>query len=271
MAQMQIGGGTCSSASLTGTYSLTLSGRDVNSTLTFIKISEGIGTAAFDGLGHVTFTLTTNTNVSSGAPQTLSGTYNLQANCAGTLTLTSGDTASFSLESYDSGNGYLIAGEDGSFSFTGSGSKMPTTCTAALLSGAYAFNATGFPLTSGVVSGGNNVSGLLTFDGNSVIGANWNTAGAGTTPINSTATGTYTVTPSCVASATFIDSSRNRLKLRIEDSALPVSGPSLDIRGNPLLLKCGHGRLPGKHDAACHFGVRRGHLTATHARGLPPR
>src|SRR5580693_8345014 len=73
-AQTQIGGGICSSASLTGTYSLSLNGRDVGSSVTFSKISEGIGTATFDGLSKVTFTLTTNVNQSFGTPQTLSGT-----------------------------------------------------------------------------------------------------------------------------------------------------------------------------------------------------
>jgi len=241
MAQMQIGGGTCCSASLSGTYSLTLSGRDVNSTLTFIKISEGIGTAAFDGLGHVTFSLTTNTNVSSGVPQTLSGTYSLQANCAGALNITSGDTASFSLESYDGGASYLITGQDGNYSFTGSGSKTPASCTASLLSGAYSFNATGFPLTSGAISGGNNVSGLLTFDGNSVITANWYTAGAGTTPINSTATGTYTMTPSCSGSATFIDSSNNAWTLQL--AVTSTNGSNFVVSGaSPVLMFTGAGR-----------------------------
>ena len=98
MAQMQIGGGTCSSASLNGTYSATLTGRDVSSTLTFSKALEGIGTATFDGQSKVAFTLTNNTNQSSGMSQTWSGTYSLQANCTGTLTLTS------------RGNGELFSG-----------------------------------------------------------------------------------------------------------------------------------------------------------------
>src|ERR1700683_1409711 len=84
MAQIQIGGGTCSSASLNGTYSLTLSGRDVNSSVTFAKVLEGVGTATFDGQSKVTFNLTSNTNQSSGISQTWTGTYTLQANCVGT-------------------------------------------------------------------------------------------------------------------------------------------------------------------------------------------
>ena len=42
-AQPQIGGGTCSTASLSGTYSLTLSGRDVSSSLSFAKGAAGSG------------------------------------------------------------------------------------------------------------------------------------------------------------------------------------------------------------------------------------
>jgi uncharacterized protein (TIGR03437 family) len=231
VAQVQIGGGTCSSASLSGTYSLTLTGREVNSSITFIKLSEGIGTATFDGLGKVTFSLTNNTNVSSGVAQTLSGTYNLQANCAGALNITSGAGANFSVEAYNGGNSYLITGEDGNYSFMGSGSKIPASCTASLLSGAYAFNATGFPLTAGAVSGGNNVSGLLTFDGVSAINVNWYAAANGSTPVNSTGNGTYTMTSSCTASATFLDSSNNSWTLQFaltstNGSNFVVSGAS---------------------------------------------
>jgi hypothetical protein len=113
MAQTQIGGGTCSSASLKGIYSVALTGRDVSSTLTFSNVLQGIGTVTFDGQSNVAFSLTNNTNQSSGKAQTWSGTYTLQANCSGTLTLTIGDTASFSLESYNGGKDYLITGLDG--------------------------------------------------------------------------------------------------------------------------------------------------------------
>ena len=142
MAQPQIGGGTCSSASLSGNYSLSLNGRDVGSAVTFLNVIEGIGTATFDGQSNVTFSLTNNTNESTGRVQTYSGTYSLQANCIGGLTLTTGDTASFGLESYDQGKDFLLTGSDGTYSYTGSGSVLPATCSASLLSGVYAFNGT---------------------------------------------------------------------------------------------------------------------------------
>ena len=50
LAQPQIGGGSCNSATLNGIYSLTLAGRDVSSSASFSNVLEGIGTATFDGL-----------------------------------------------------------------------------------------------------------------------------------------------------------------------------------------------------------------------------
>jgi len=241
LAQTQIGGGTCSSASLTGTYSLTLSGRDVNSSQTLSKVLEGIGTAAFDGQSKVTFSLTTNTNQSSAVSQTWSGTYSLQANCAGVLNLATGDTASFSLESYDSGKSYLITGQDGTYTFTGSGSLLPTaTCGASLLTGSYSFNGSGFALTSGAVSGGNNVSGLLQFDGKNAVTANWSVATNGTSTVTN-ATGTYTITSSCLASATLTDSSGNAWTLQFVVTT--ANGSNFIVTGTtPLVMFTGSGR-----------------------------
>jgi len=88
---------TCSAATLSGTRSVVLTGRSLSSTGVFSKSYYGVGTATFDGAGKVTFNLTTDTNQAQSVAQTLSGTYNLPSNCAGTLTITSGNTASFTL------------------------------------------------------------------------------------------------------------------------------------------------------------------------------
>jgi hypothetical protein len=98
MAQMRIGGGTRSSSSLRGVYSLTLTGRDVNALLAFAKVLDGIGAATFDGQSKVTFSLTNNTNQASG-----------------TAAIGSGDTASFSLQSFNGGKNYIVTGRDGAF------------------------------------------------------------------------------------------------------------------------------------------------------------
>jgi hypothetical protein len=244
LAQTQIGGGICSSASLTGTYSLSLNGRDVGSSVTFSKISEGIGTATFDGLSKVTFTLTSNVNQSAGVAQTLTGTYSLQSNCEGLLNLTTGDTASFTLEAYNNPTGslarnFLIAGQDGVYSFTGSGGLLPTSCTASLLSGTYAFNGTGFALTSGAISGVNNISGLLQFNGTNGVTTTWYVSSNSTT--TDTTTGQFSVASGCTATASVTDPSGNTYALTFAITA--ANGSNFIVSGaGPSLMFTGSGR-----------------------------
>ncbi len=242
MAQMQIGGGTCSSSSLSGVYSLTLTGRDVNSSLTFAKVLDGVGTATFDGQSKVTFSLTNNTNQVSGTAATWSGTYSLQANCSGTLSLTGGETASLSLQSFNGGKNYIITGEDGTFVFTGSGGLLPTAvCSASLLNGSYTFNGSGFALTSGAVSGANNVSGALQFDGKSTVTATWYVASSGP-PTVTNATGTFTVAGSCAGAASVSDSSGNSYALQFVITA--GSGDNFVIAAaSPRVMFSGSARL----------------------------
>jgi hypothetical protein len=196
MAQPQIGGGTCSSSTLNGTYTSILTGRDLSSTVAFTSASQAIGTVTFDGLSKVTFTLTSNTNKLAGTAQTLAGTYSLQANCIGVLTITTGDNATFTLESYNSGKDYLMTGQDSVFTFTGNGSILPATCPTSLMTGTYSFNGSGYALSSGAIVGVYNVVGIVQFGAlNSVsIIAN-----------NNTQTGTYTLTTGCLATAHFTD------------------------------------------------------------------
>lgn len=215
LAQPQIGGGTCSSATLSGNYSATLTGRDLNSSLTFSNTSEGIGFVNFDGLSKATFTLTTNTNKSAGTAQTLVGTYSLQANCVGVLTITSGDAASFTLEAYNTGKNYLITGQDGTYAFAGSGGILPATCPTSLTAGAYPVNGNGFGLSSATISSVFNMIGVIQIGArnaisiNAMVGAN-----AGTT--NLAATGTYTLNTNCSATATLTDTLNNTYTLVFE-------------------------------------------------------
>lgn len=205
-AQPQIGGGTCASSTLSGNYSATLTGRNLTA-LSYAASTEAIGTVNFDGLSKVTFTLTTNTNGSFGQQQTLSGTYSMQANCVGVMTITSGDNATFSLESYNQGKDYLITGEDGTFGFTGNGSILPATCPASLTAGFYPFNGTGLSLTSASISGIFNILGTIQFSGTNTIAITAVIAQSGSSNKNVSATGTYTLTPNCTATATVMDSS----------------------------------------------------------------
>jgi|HubBroStandDraft_6_1064221.scaffolds.fasta_scaffold369584_2 hypothetical protein len=212
LAQPQIGGGNCSTATLSGGYSATLTGRTLSSGVAFLATTESIGSVTFDGLSKVTFTLTTNTNKTFGTAQTLSGTYSLQANCVGVVTITAGDSATFSLEAYNQGKDYLVTGQDGVYAFTGSGSVLPTTCPASLTAGTYPVNGTGFGLTASAISATFNVLGVIQLSGTSVITMNlFEATNSGTKNISST--GTYKLGTNCSATATLTDASGNNYSL----------------------------------------------------------
>jgi uncharacterized protein (TIGR03437 family) len=194
---------TCSNASLTGTHSLTLTGRNVSSSPSVLSnVYLAVGTATFDGVGSVTFNLTTTTNQSA-APQTQSGIYNLPANCLGTLNITSGDTASYTLIPYASNASFSLTGQDATYSLSGTGGLQPTACNAASLSGAFTFTGNGYGLKSGAVTGVNSIAGALQFDGVSAVTGNWSviTNGA-STPV--AVTGQYT-SSGCSATVTLTD------------------------------------------------------------------
>ena len=213
-AQPQIGGGLCNSSTLKGTYSLTLTGRDVVTGAALSAISVGVGTATFDGLSSVTLALSANTAKTQGVAQTLSGTYSLPVNCIGTMTITTGDNASFTLASYDQGRAYVITGQDGTYAFNGSGSVLAAPCSVSQLNGTYPFNGNGFQLASGALTGVVDFSGLMQFDGASAITTNWALSKGGTTqPI--TSTGTFVVSSNCTATVTMTDSSGTVYSLQL--------------------------------------------------------
>jgi len=214
-AQPQIGGGTCNSSTLNGTYSLSLTGRDVNSSVTITNVVQGIGLATFDGLSKVTLTLSNNSNKSFATAQTLSGTYSLQSNCIGVVNINTGDTATFILGSYASGTDFFLTGQDGTYSFIGNGNTQPAgSCSASQFSGTYAFNGNGFALNSSAVSGTNYISGLMTFDGVGAATGSWYIASGGTSPLV-TLTGTFTVSSNCTATGTLTDAAGNAYALTV--------------------------------------------------------
>ena len=213
MAQPQVGAGTCDSSSLSGNYSLTLTGRQFTGVTPelFEGALEGVGTAAFDGLNKVTFTLTENTNATRGVSATLSGTYSIESNCVGVLTITSGDSATYALGVFNSGSNYIITGQDGTYSLIGSGNTMPkTSCSSPTLSGAYSFNGNGFGLQSTTIASAGYLSGILTFDGaGNVSSGTWNVTPGYQVSSPVSVTGTYTVNSNCTATAAVKDSAGN--------------------------------------------------------------
>ncbi len=233
-AQIQIGGSGCSSASLKGAYSLTLNGVDLSSSGKYTKVLQGIGTAKFDGLSNVTLSLPS---------QTLTGTYSLDANCTGLIVITDGDTANFTLASYNNGKAYVLSGQDGTYEFSGEGSVLPASCDATAVSGNYAFQGSGYALSSSFVSDVRTISGVLQFDGMGTLTTNLN---------STTGTGSYTVTPSCTGSAAVQDAAGNSYNVQFTvtaDSGLMVSvtTPVLMFSGagKPQSARCSNATLKG--------------------------
>lgn len=144
--------GSCSVSTLSGTHSLVLTGRNLSSSATLSQVYQAVGTATFNGTGGVIFTLTVNTNQGQSAQQTLSGTYTIASNCVGTVTITTGDSASFTLLPYNDGKSFVITGADAIYTLTGSGGPPPAACATATLSGAYGFSGTGFQFSGSSVT-----------------------------------------------------------------------------------------------------------------------
>lgn len=198
--------GTCTTATLNGTYSLTLTGRAVSSTLVIGQDYQAVGTITFDGSSTATATLVSNTNAAAGVAQTLKGVYQIPPNCIGTLFFTTGDVVTYTLIPYNSGNDYEITGVDATYELTGSGGPQPPACITSTLSGNYVFSGNGFSLAAGTITGVNDISGLLTFDGAGNITGSSAIATNGTST-SDTFTGHYTLNSACTGSATVTDPS----------------------------------------------------------------
>ena len=238
-AQPQIGGGTCDSSTLNGPYSITLTGRDVGASVGFSNVLQGVGTATFDGLNKISIVLTNNTNKGQNVPQTLAGTYSMQANCIGAINITAGDAATFTLGTFASGNNFFIDGQDGVYSFTGNGSALPTGCTASILSGTYPFNGNAFGLNATAISSVNFISGVFTFDGTNAMTATLYISGS-TAPVQ--LTGKFTVISGCTGTATLADSSGN--SYAIEFTITAAKGNNFLIGGaSSKLMFVGSARI----------------------------
>jgi uncharacterized protein (TIGR03437 family) len=214
-----ITGGSCNASNLSGTYSLTLSGRAISLAGSFAGSLQGNGTATFDGVSNVTMTGTVNTNLASGKTFTYSGTYTVPSNCYGTITLTTGSTATFALVVWSSGSQYDITGSDATYVYSGSGSNIQPQggCATATLSGAYTYDASGPTLQGTAENGADDESGVLQFDGLGNVTASYTITSSGIASAAITSTGTYSVTSGCLATATLTDSTNktNTLNLTV--------------------------------------------------------
>ncbi len=219
LAQTQIGGGTCNSSSLSGAYSVSITGRQVSAAGVFTNLFQANGSATFDGLNKATFSMTSDTLQAVGTPTTWTGTYSMQANCAGVITITTGGTITLNLVTYNQGNSFLVTGSDATYSYTGSGGNLPSGCSNSLLTGPYVYNATGSGFSGSTINGVVDGAGQLQFDGQGKMTANLNMSLGGTSNSTLTASGTYTVTSNCLGTGTLTDSTGNSYVLIMSATA----------------------------------------------------
>ncbi len=219
---------SCSPATLLGSRAVTLTGRDLNASAALSKTFQAVGSASFDGVGTVTLTLVANTNAAQGMAQTWSGTYTLASTCIGSLTVTTGDSATFALIAYNKGSGFSIVGQDGAYALTGSGSPQPASCILSSLSGAYTFSGNGFAFSGGAVAGVNSLSGLFQFDGRGGLTGNWSLATSGAVSPD-TFTGHYSITPQCQASGTVTDPAGSSWALNLVLTSANPANFAVDI------------------------------------------
>jgi len=213
LAQTTIGGGTCNSGSLTGTYSVSLTGRLVPNG-TFAGVFQSTGAAIFDGLSAVTINLMANTGQALGTALTWTGTYSVQANCAGVIDITGGAGPAFNVAVYNQGSDFIISGRDtNNYTYSGSGNLQQAACASGLLPGIYAFSSTGFVLNGTAVSGVENGSGLIQFNGVSNVTVNATMLALGVAPTVLTLTGAYSISSNCMGSAVLADVSNNSYAL----------------------------------------------------------
>jgi len=205
-----IGGGSCNSSSLNGTYALTLTGRQVTSAGAFTNVFQANGSATFDGLSGVSISLTADTLQALATSLAWSGSYSIQSNCEGQLTVSTGGSATFNLVLYNvgsaGGTAFLLTGNDATYTYSGSGNTQPASCSVGMLSGVYTFNATGYSLNGTAVNGSADSAGLLQFDGQGNLTTNITAVTLGSSSSESGAiTGTYSIS-NCLGLFTLSDS-----------------------------------------------------------------
>jgi hypothetical protein len=110
---------------------------------------------------------------------------------------------------YDSGSDFLISGSDASYTYSGTAITQPASCSASTLDGIYTLTGTGFALTTTAVSGAEDGTGLLQFDGLGHVTVNITMSTVGAAASALTLTGTYTVSAGCLGTAALTDPSAN--------------------------------------------------------------
>jgi len=197
-AAPQIGGGTCSTSMVTGTYFYLLSG----------SVASGGGAAPYaelgklvaDGMGGVSGQSFASVNGQQ-TTYTLTGTYTVQPNCAGSISLSNSQTTNtLAFQIVNSGEGMVVAIATSGAVVVGTASRQSAgtsaiQCGTGSLSGGYGYLLTGVAGNSVYTNAGQFVA-----DGNG-NGSVASVTNVGGNVAQVTATGTYSVASDCSGTA----------------------------------------------------------------------
>jgi uncharacterized protein (TIGR03437 family) len=202
-AQPQIGGGTCTNGSFTGIYHYILQGDLVSGGLIY-PYAE-LGKLVSDGQGRVTGS--SHASVSGAiSASTITGTYSVQANCTGSMTLSvnAQSPSSLTFQLVNGGQGGIIAFSSSTGVVAGRAYRQTANlasiqCGPASLSGTYGY------LLTGIVFNGNTAfyysqAGTATADGRGGMSATGMANVNGTT-LTSTGQGNYSIASDCSGTA----------------------------------------------------------------------
>jgi len=235
----QIDGKTCDNTILKANTPYSLSGTDrVVTNGTFTNVVQTLGTVTFDGQGNGTVNYSGNSNSGPGTGTTQL-TYNIGANCTGTVTETSKGRV-HDLVVYAQGNSfsYTSSNNSGKVSLV-SGTLLTPAC---MNGGASEFviTANGFALSGTNITGVADLTGLFQTDGMGNLTATWTVSnGATSTTVNTK--GQYSLGSNCQGGITLNDTTN----MVTYSFSFNVVGSTFEFIGaSPNLIFAGSGHSP---------------------------
>jgi hypothetical protein len=152
-AQPQVGGGVCTNSTVSGTYFYLLNGNMLSGTQVSPYVE--LGKLVADGAGRVSGSSHASVGGSI-SPYTFTGTYSVQSNCTGTMTLVvnSKSSGSFTFQVVNGGQGVMVAFSSpgvvaGGEAYRQTASTGSIQCKTASLTGSYAYFLSGVAYLSG--------------------------------------------------------------------------------------------------------------------------
>jgi len=238
----QIDGKTCDNTILKANtpYSLSVTDRVVTN-VTFTNVVQTLGTVTFDGQGNGTVNYSGNSNSGPGTGTTQL-TYNIGANCTGTVTETSNGRV-YDLVVYAQGNSFswTSSNNSGKVSLV-NGTLLTPSCQEPSGVQGLVINANGFALSGTNIAGVADLTGVFQIDGMGHLTATWTvTNGATETTVNTS--GTYTIPTNCQGSITLTDST-NMVTYVFSFNVIGDGSTFNFIGASPSLIFAGSGQNP---------------------------